>query len=218
MENLLDEPLTTEEQTEEWEARYDDIIAEKADMVRTYERKINRDEPLYLITWSPDPKETPDASIMIQHYHWYPFLVKAMLCWEVSLMCLETSQRAGIHYHGWYQCSEDPIKEIGRCAYMKVLERFGQLKITKSIGCYVRNSYSKHANCLHYYKADMAQRGILYKQTPFCVETEQTQYEKDIFWPSYWMTNGKKQTVSELTKVSNRDKLLEFYAENLHYI
>jgi len=120
----------------------------KTSEVFYWEDRIDTDRTLYLITWNPDPKELPNADFETQHHYSVNLLSDYLKACECGLFCVETSQLGAPHYHGWYQVSQNPDCERNRIIYIKTMQRFGNLKITKSKGHYKIGSNSNHANCL----------------------------------------------------------------------
>lgn len=120
--------------------------------VKDCENEIDQDEPVYLITWSPDPSELPDTDFYLQHNMNVNLLSSYLQCCKSGLFCVESTQRGNPHYHGWYQT--DKSKELQRIAIVKTMQRFGpQLKICKA-NKYRINSYKERGNALYYYKKD----------------------------------------------------------------
>lgn len=187
----------------------DFLVIEKSTEIWAAEEDIDFDEPLYLITWAPDPSELPNADFTTQHLYMVNLLSGYLKTCASGLFCVETTQRGNPHYHGWYQVSPDPVKEECRIIFIKTLERFGLLKITKSKGHYRINAYSTRSNCLGYYKKDLLDPMLWCNPNPVTSESK-----CDIDWNVnmlFFVKNGRG-TVSDLEeKVSLKEFYLQFY-------
>lgn len=179
------------------------------------EDEIDPDEQLYLITWSPDPEELPHADFITQHTFNVNLLADYLKSCSNGLFCVETTQLGNPHYHGWYQTSDDSKMEYQRIVLVKVLQRFGQLKITKCLGHYRINSYTKQANALYYYKADLfgQMEGVIYN--PIDKDTHD-----NTDWNSYSLffqskKKGYKESIVDIeNKISQRDFYKQFYNDS----
>lgn len=140
-----------------------DIIA-KDWCVYEHERLIDLDESLYLFTWSPDSKELPDCDFNTQHCHCISTIANFLKTVRIGLACVESTQMGVPHYHGWYQLSK--FNDLPRITMVKVLQRLGNLKITKSKGHIKIHSYIKAANCLYYYKKELLDQSVLIDSNP----------------------------------------------------
>lgn len=129
----------------------DDVIIAKDWLIYEEEKKILNTRDLYLVTWSPDPKQLPDTDFTLQHKFNVNLLSQLLRTVRCGLFCVESTAMGNPHYHGWYQ--DEPPNELARIAIIKVLQRFGNLKITSGLHYKVDRYYSK-GNCLHYYKKD----------------------------------------------------------------
>lgn len=191
---------------------YDDAMVAKSTIIELEESTITEDSDLYLLTWSPDPKELPHADFNIQHQFSVDILADYLRSCCNGLICVESTQLGNPHYHGWYQVSANPDKEKMRIVYAKVLQRLGLLKITKSKGCYRINSYTKHGNCLHYYKKDLLESMLFVENNPI------TAYSKcDIDWELnnfFFYAEGKKSVYNVKDKITNKEFYKQFYKDS----
>lgn len=130
----------------------DERLIEKSEIVEFWESNIDNSEKVYLITWSPDPSKLPDADFRLQHEFNVQMLADYLRCCKSGLFCVESTQLGNPHYHGWYQVSDE--SELPRITLMKVLERFGIVKLVECRTWKV-NCYSEKANGLYYYKKDI---------------------------------------------------------------
>lgn len=142
-----------EQKTETNSREVDDftLIIEKSRIIEYEESSIDETEPLYLFTWSPDPKEMPDSDFYVQHQVNIDLLANYLAVCSCGLVCVESTQMGNPHYHGWYQI--DPVKETARISLIKTINRYGMLKISQARSFRIF-SWKKHANCLYYYKKD----------------------------------------------------------------
>lgn len=195
------------------ELEHEEMVA-KAVIIYEHEHMIDLDDTLYLITWAPDPSEIPYADFETQHRFNINILADYLKHCRCGLFCVESTQKGNPHYHGWYQTFDD-TRDRGRIVMVKVLERFGQLKITESRGHVKINSYVKHANCLYYYKDDLFGQMEWVHDNPI---------HKDSHCDEDWMSNlnffsmhqkGHKQSVADLEKrVSDRDFYKKFFYDS----
>jgi len=183
-------------------------MTEKAEMIEFAETSINKDEPLYLFTWAPNPNELPDCDFQTQHDHSTNVVAHFLQSFEVGLACVESTQMGNPHYHGWYQVSEKPILVKLNIAMVKTLKRLGNLKITKSLGHYKIDSYVQHANCLYYYKKDVMDSMLWVRNNPISKETyaEFDYYENQMFFM-------KPQERRNMDKLKESVKLYAYYEE-----
>jgi len=192
-----------------------DYLMEKWNMVIEAEGEIDPDETLYLITWSPDPSELPNADFNTQHLFNVNILSDFLSTVECGLFCVEASQLGSPHYHGWYQLSTDPIKEKSRLTYIKVMQRFSPhgLKITRSKGHYKIGSLVSQANCLYYYKKDLLQSMATIYINPIC-----SQSRVDLDWNSHshlFMKNGRQSVADIEDKITLKEFYKQFYENSL---
>jgi len=134
----------------------DDVIKQRiidaTEQIEYCESCIDPDEKLYLFTWSPDPKDMPDADLYLQHNVNISTLSDYLKCCSAGVFCVEATQLGNPHYHGWYQINND--YELVRIAIMKTLQRFGNVKLTPGHKYKIFN-WKERGNCLYYYKKDI---------------------------------------------------------------
>lgn len=189
----------------------DYTITRKGELVEYIESEIDETQPVYLFTWSPNPQELPNADFKCQHDFALEFVADFLDGCETGLACVESSQLGNPHYHGWYQISDEPIKEMKRISYVKVLQKYGLLKITKCKGHYRINSYSAHGNALHYYKKDLFGSMEMVLTNPVFAGMK-SEIDPNPWWFSI---DGKKHSVIDLeNKISNKKFYEDFYADS----
>lgn len=179
--------------------------------VYSAEFDINDQKQLYLITWSPDPSKLPNCDFENQHLFNVNILSNYLKTCSAGLFCVEATQMGNPHYHGWYQVNEET--ELGRIALAKTLAAFGKLKITKSLGHYRINSYSKNGNCLYYYKKDLTTSMLNVKCNPIDKDTvDDTNWNTHIF---FFDVPGKRKSVADLeAKIVQYKFYEEFYKKS----
>lgn len=147
------------------------LLVDRALSVFTEESKIDPSYPVYLITWSPDPKGLPDADFYYQHNFNVYTLVQYLKCCSCGIWCVESTQLGNPHYHGWYQVNDST--EVARIAVVKCMQNWGRVDIKKSKH-YRVNSYKQGSNSLHYYKKDMVDAMLSIQPNPILSTTEST--------------------------------------------
>lgn len=172
------------------------------------ETLIDDDAHLYLFTYSPNPKELPQSDFRLQHEWAFPLVVDLLRTVSCGIACVESTQMGIPHYHGWYQV--DLSRERIRIIAVKMLQRYGILKITKSKGHYRINSYTGHGNCLAYYKKEVGEH--LELQNPIFKTTEST-----INWSKlqYLGFFDKHIDYEMEDKLSNREFYKKFYEDSI---
>lgn len=147
------------------------ILEEKSWIIEFEESFIDYNEPLYLITWAPDPKEMPDCDFNMQHELNVQTLADFLKTCKCGLFCVESTSLGNPHYHGWYQ--SDCSKELLRIVMVKTLKRFGLLKITEGFSFKI-NCYTERKNCLYYYKKDVFDEMLMIEVNPITKESRST--------------------------------------------
>lgn len=193
-------------------ALYTSAYLNKSARIALEESKIDIGLPLYLFTWSPDPKQLPDGPFEIQHRYNVEFLSKFLQSCFSGCICVEATQRGNPHYHGWYQSTWNPIKERARIVYVKVMQDQGLLKITESIGKFKIDSYNRHANCLYYYKKDLLQSMLSTSYNP--IYKEIVPPEMPEYMSMFFKKPGERVTAEQLIeRTTKRAQLAEFYGD-----
>lgn len=193
------------------DALIDNFMISQSWFIEKIESSIDQDKQLYLFTWSPTPSELPNADFICQHDFALEFVADYLSGCLIGLACVESSQRGNPHYHGWYQVSEDSYTEAKRICYVKVLQKYGLLKITKCKGYYRIGSYTSHANALYYYKKDIFGCMSYVPTNPIRAGMKST-----IEPLPYWFAiEGKRHTVADLeNKITNREFYRDFYRDS----
>lgn len=191
----------------------DNLMVSKGVEVWCAEDNIDFTEALYLITWSPNPSELPNADFTTQHMYFVNILADYLKTCKNGLFCVETSQMGSPHYHGWYQVSPDPIREELRIVYTKTLVRFGMMRITKSRGkVRVINSYNPRSSFLSYYKKDLLDSMLWCKPNPITSTSK-----CDIDWSKnmlFFVKEGRGTVADLEEKISLKEFYLEFYKDS----
>lgn len=185
-------------------------ISQLTSIILDHELDIDLDEPLYLFTFSPNPELLPNTSFELQHDFILPTISQLLAGCQSGIACVESSQLGNPHYHGWYQLSIDPYIERHREMAVKVLQKLGLLKITKSKGHIKIFSWVQQANCLYYYKKDLLQSQFW---TPNNIVTKESQSEVDWYASHnthYFTIDGRRQTCQD---IEERQTLSRFYKQ-----
>lgn len=172
------------------------------------ESAIDSKEPVYMMTWAPDPKELPDAPFSDQHYHNAETLILYCKQCKTAAFCVESTQLGNPHYHGWYQL--EPSTELFRIGLVKAMQSLGLVKIDKIKHRFKVASYEPHQNALYYYKKDLISSMELIDCNPI-VKTTPIPPPLELF---FFVTKGRKSIDQLLT---SRDKQLsarDFYLKN----
>jgi len=196
------------------EMDYDELI-ERGEKIEYAESEIDRNETVYLMTFSPDPANLPDCDPHLQHYWCLDFISGFLGYCKSGLFCLEYSQMGNPHYHGWYQV--DDINAIYKACRMKMLTRFGLCKITKAKS-YKINSYSERMNALHYYKKEVftlaVRCSIIDKDTKPPIDVGNTGY-------MFFMVSARGLSPSKRLEVeayqaaqSHKQFMIDFYKDS----
>lgn len=167
-----------------------------SEVISKEENMIDADEKLYLMTYSPNPIDMPDADFKIQH-DWNVNLLSEYLEYcACGLFCVESSQMGNPHYHGWYQVCD--CNELYRIQKIKVLQRFGMVKITKARS-YKINKYYPKGNALYYYKKDLLDAMIDVQPNPITSNTRiQRNYDDEVF--RSFLSCQRKEVISTYAK------------------
>lgn len=182
-------------------------FAELTEELERIESSIDDSDDIYMLTWSPDPKELPDADIHYQHYVNVSILTTFLKCCKTGIFCVEVTQLGNPHYHGWYQVADDDT-ELGRIAVIKVMQRFGICKLAKVRTSYKIFNWNKHGNALYYYKSDLFTFHQL-QPNPITKDTVLKVDPRDLDMISF--LTAKKNTIKYAEKVSNIKFFEDFY-------
>lgn len=182
-----------------------DLLAIRMTIIREEERRINNEQPVYLMTWSPDPAELPNADVNIQHKYNINFLADYLKSCACGLLCVEINQKGSPHYHGWYQIDED--KTVIRSAHIKTIQRFGLLKITKCRK-FKTNVYSEKGNGLYYYKKEVGSYLSMSDAVITKDSMDDTNWNNSLFFTQ----EIKDRLIAD--KISDRKYYLQFYADS----
>lgn len=183
----------------------------QAYIIDEFESSIDQSKELYLFTWSPNPQEMPNADFHCQHDFALEFVGDFLSGCSIGIACVEATQLGNPHYHGWYQLSDDGNTALKRISYVKLLQKYGILKITKCKGHYRINSYSAHGNALHYYKKDLFGAMAMVYNNPVRPNMKST-IDPNPWWFS---ADGKKHSVIDLeNKISNKKFYEDFYKDS----
>lgn len=193
------------------EKREDTRLAEIAATIYEAEDDIDIDDKIYLMTWSPDPKELPDVDFINQHIYLVPYVREYLLCCEAGAACVESTQPGNPHYHFWYQTAND-TREMARIRWIKVMQRIGNVKINTKVKHIKINRWYSKGNALHYYKQDSVGQQLM---TPYNPITKYT-LPPTIDYNDYTMffAVGKLTVRKIIEKVSQIKNLEEFYKKS----
>jgi len=193
---------------------HDMIVAQKTATMIDYEQKIDPRKTIYLFTWNPDREETPDCDFETQHEFWLDNVTLLLRGTAAGLACVETGALGYPHYHGWYQLSSNTNMEQCRLVAIKLMVRYGNLKITKSIGHYKIGSFVRQANCLAYYKKDMVDAMLYIRNNPITPYVKTVvEFEKHLWWFKSLKTD--RCSIADLeTKLTNKKFYEDFYKDS----
>jgi len=216
---FYDEPLDDHEILTDRSA--EDILCSRLAAVDTIikyaEQRIDRSKQLYLFTWTPDPSKMPDCDFANQHKYLVDTVINYLRSCDSGCACVESTQLGNPHYHGWYQISDDPLKEQYRIVIVKVMTSFGNLKINTKVRYYKIHKWYKHRNALHYYKYDSANSQLFTMYNPITEYTD----KPVIFLNDYNMffnLKGKKSVRKIKDMVSQLQDLENFYKKSFQNI
>lgn len=192
----------------------DERAARKAAMILAAESSIDPNRSIYLITWSPDPKQLPNADFRVQHSVNIDLLRVYLKACYSGIICVESTQLGNPHYHGWYQtcgCTEQ-----WRIVAVKTMQRFGLVKIDKIKRSYRINSYTQKNNALYYYKKDMLDDMLFIDLNPITSDTHVDIDFSKLNIISFLDTRyDKKQSKSAIEVLNDQMTYLEFYKDTL---
>lgn len=192
----------------------DERILNIGELIEFFESSIDDSLQLYLIIWSPDPKEMPDADFYLQHNVNIDMLKAFLLNVHLGMFTVESSQLGRPHYHGWYQVDLD--LELGRIAAVKTMNRFGDVKIAKCRS-YKINNYSERKNGLYYYKKDVYGAMGLVDPNPIVASSSSTINFDNIDLVGFFSKDkGGMMTIKE--KISDRQFYRDYYKDTIGFI
>lgn len=180
-------------------------IPSTKEIIEDTEMTIDEDLPVYLITWSPDPKQLPDCHFEYQHRYNIDILVLFLKSCYTGLFCVETSMMGSPHYHGWFQT--DKFRNEERIAITKVLHKLGMLRITQA-KTYKINKYYEQANALYYYKKDIDAMSFIVDNPITLNSTCGIHWDMTHFFDS---TVNAKHIANV---VSEKQRLIDFYRDS----
>lgn len=189
----------------------DDMIrAARHLMIEYVETRYDPNETVYLFTFTPHPDESPNASIHIEHQYWYNLLIDFLQTCSIGAACVEVNTSGHIHYHGWYQHSEDCIQSLRHYAFIKVFKKYGShaWKVTKAISVKPGN-WSKDTNGFYYYRKECT--GAMLRVFPNPVFACTPKDESDWAYKVFFNKDIKNKTI--IDKISDRQYYLQFYSE-----
>lgn len=183
-----------------------------SEQIEFQESCIIKDQKLNLITWTPDPKQMPDCSFIIQHQFCAQYVVSYLQGCSCGIICVEATEAGNPHYHGWYQTSDNFEQEQFRIRWMKVLRNAGNVKTTAAFDkkAILINTWYQKGNVLYYYKKELVGCGL---HIPFNPITSTTIVpEPDI--SGLWFNIPARKTAKQLLeRKSTIQRMFEFYGE-----
>jgi len=187
------------------------MFLSKSEVIEYCESCIDPSRPVYLFTWSPDPRELPDADFETQHEWCLETVSKYLLFCLSGCACVEANAKSNPHYHGWYQLTDNPVLESKRIAMMKSMQHYAPSGFTveKAVN-YKINDYYEHRNSLYYYKKDMYTSMFLIQNNPVTRHSI-----SNINWNEYLFffkpRKGRISTFELEKKISNRAYFEKYY-------
>lgn len=123
------------------------------DRIELAESSIDETQPLYLITWTPNPKRLHFKYDMIKNHKWFRRTVFQQCGKCVNLLCMipEFNLNGNIHYHGFFQL-KDKVKWFKKA--LPCMKRIGFVKISKAEH-YKVFDFRPEGNSLYYYKKEV---------------------------------------------------------------
>jgi len=194
----------------------DTLVMDKLFMIWEAESSIDIDEDVYMLTWSPDPKEMPDTDFYLQHQTNVNLLSDYLRFCSNGLFCVESTQLGNPHYHGWYQV--DDMNEIGRIAMVKTLQRFGNLKENKVERSYKIHSWIKQSNALFYYKVELLHSMIDMQFNPISRDTRCTVDWSVLKLVGFLDKSSRKNTKTIEDRMTDIEFYKNFYSDTIGYL
>lgn len=185
-------------------------LIERSCIIYNEETLIDDSVSLYLITWSPDPKEMTDSDFYLQHNLNIELLSDYLKYCSAGCFCVESTQMGNPHYHGWYQVS--PSKELCRIATIKTMNRFGIVKIAEARS-YKINNYQERKNALYYYKKDMVDSMLGMTPNPITRDTVTTVHFENMDMVEFFRKTKGFSSMQD--KISDRKFYRDFYGDTI---
>lgn len=183
------------------------------DLIWDLECSIDEGRELYLITWSPDPKELPDADFYLQHNINVQILSDYLKCCYTGAFCVESTQMGNPHYHGWYQVESK--LELCRIAIIKTMGRFGIVKIVKARSYKIFN-WSEKCNALYYYKKDVLDAMYNIDPNPITKDSLSTVDFDVLSMVGFFSRDRYDKTIQD--KISDRKFYRDFYSDTIVHL
>lgn len=191
----------------------DELIAEKADVIYKAESKIDPNRKIYLMTWSPDPKELPDCDFVNQHTYLVGYVISYLLGCYSGAACVESTQMGNPHYHLWYQCYDGPAESY-RIRWVKVMQKLGNVKIeTKGVRYYGINKWYSARNALYYYKKDSIGTQLLTPYNPVAADSPQPDIDYSDY--SWFFYSGRSTAAKMHERATQVQELYKFYGKSI---
>lgn len=192
----------------------DNLLIAKMWCVYEHEKLIDPAKKIYMFTWAPDPKEFPDCDFQIQHDSCVQTVADFLKSVPCGLACVESSTNGHPHYHGWYQKPSDFPHTQMMIAYIKTMQKTGNLKTTSSRGHYKIGSWSNHANCLHYYKKELLDEMLGIYINP--IHRESVPDYKISDFSHFFCIKGTRQTVADIERTATLQQFYkDFYTKSI---
>lgn len=186
------------------------LLGAKASEFYAAEKQIDEHIPVYLMTWSPDPKKLPDCDFINQHIWAVEYVQTYLMFCAAGAACVESTQLGNPHYHFWYQLAEDN-REEGRIRWVKIMQKVGNVKVTKALH-YKKNKWYSKGNALWYYKKESIDAQL---RTPCNPVTAETALVKVDYTDYNWFFHSGRSTAAKCFEKASEVKLLEeFYKKS----
>lgn len=184
----------------------DSILVTRMGDIYEAESLLTDDDEVILITWSPNPKDLPDADFRYQHLFNVNLLSDFLKVVKKGCFCVEATLDGNPHYHGWYV--KNPDSEKLRLVFISTFKKVGNLKQTKCRSIRTLR-YSSPRNGLYYYKKELAS----YACYPHSVILSTTRDDTDWNYKNFF-DKSATGTVNVTDKITDRQFYLQFYADS----
>lgn len=192
---------------------FNDLLVTKSEIIERAESEIAEDQKIYMFTWSPDPNEIPDVSFQEQHDLQHDLLVDFFSYTLTGCACVESTQMGNPHYHGFYQIR--PETELKRIVIVKVMQKYGNLKIAQIKNSYRINSYTKRNNALYYYKKEMASNMLEIEHTPITKDSAKLNVNTNEY-ATFFKLSSRSSVYEKLARVNKFTSAAEFYTKSIN--